>query len=312
MSVKIYIETTISIKDPISIHAGNNNSNIMLRKIQHMYEGKCALGYKIIKILELISMGPVMIDYINNLTGGNVEVKFLAECIARRPGDILVGCQVGMAKEGILTGNHGQDDAFVIHNDLRASAVKSGDLIILTVVSAVHPAGSARICVGGNLYAHPEYNIVYECTGEFCANDQTTLLLNQVTALREEILTLDAERVDFFKKLFYAWKETKSDPTGSKKVSLSSLAKGDKKVPKYLCLDSRLGFFGDEIYGYENQTFPGDYLPVEIGESMTVIDQLLIKQLSYLNMLKEAVQIYDADKITQSANLWRLINNTKL
>jgi hypothetical protein len=236
----------------------------------------------------------------------------MAETVSYKAGDVIVDFQSVRNMDGVLYGTFAHGKA-ALTLDANQPAGQVGTIFIANVITATFETSKTDIVLRLKFYSPPTVYTVWECVGEYEESDQSSEICNQIKKMQDNIAELDAESIEFVTDLFYPWKKSQAKPNSAREYDLVNLSK-QSELPKYLCLDYRPGMFSGKVYGYDDDIFPGDYLPKVGTSSFNVVIALLSEYLKNLNVLYTAATTFNREKrnLTSQFMIFHTIKNMKL
>lgn len=292
MTTRRTISVEIAVDDPITLSVSNGAQQLM-QKLANIYEGKCHLGCKIMKIERITNIGMIQIAYPGPATA-NVPVTFIAETVQYDAGDIIVDFRPARILENRAYGNFRHGFASMVVSD-DVPITPGSTIVVAKVVDTTYETTSPSIILRLVPYSHPKNFTVWEPTGDYEESDQSNEIARQIEALASEINKMDAESRKFFEGQFYPWQKKESLPFGAKEYNIIELSRR-KSLPKYICMDRRSGYFSPIVYGYTDDKFPTDYVRGEGVSAVDVVILLLSEHLKSLRVLESCINTFDAKK----------------
>lgn len=213
---KVYT-VTVGVADPV--HFSTDKRGHILAALRDAYVGRCFGGAYITGVARILRASAIGIVSTNATGAGTVEVQFVATVVVFAVGDVLVGVNVFRTAQMIIGLYEGAAPAagaaparavVVVTASRAAEAAAVGNRLAVRITAVSHtPMQNCASVAAAVLTCDVEPPLAYRVVGVLGPDARADFdaTLAAVDAERARVAALPAERVEFFERLLYAYRD---------------------------------------------------------------------------------------------------------
>lgn len=315
---------TLLIVNPISFCV-NKMNNIMI-ELKNQYENKCFQGTYIINIINIVQTSSCKIINTNASAQATIDVKFLASIFILDEWEILIGSKIDKNNSIIICvyNNYGMN----IITTFKPTTINShlftiNQYIPLRIIKARHKPKTNQIATIGILLTCDTKAEVYYVEGEINKNYMFEMirLLDKIKLelqRRDDIYSKNKDRILFFEKLLYSYKDIKSSPEIYNIVDQITYTNYAVKFDNPLL--NIFNIFDKNLTGYwyrplsmfrscpyiiHKLSYEGNYISIP---PHTMVIEFLKQIYSFLHTISDMTELYNTDELINThENIWLMM-----
>ena len=201
----------------------------LLLKLRENYNSSCYSGAYVANVTEVVQRSACRVD--ENIGAGmfNVDVRFKAECIVYKKGDIIIATVLNNNNDaGLICTTDYAAVMIPSHKILRP--IKEGWFLPAVVRDSVYSFGKEEITISATPFNYASRLIIYEILDDEIGENQLILeaMSQQYQAVLEQVNKLDKaakKQYDVFAQLLYPFKKKQGKLPKCKPIKLLDSAK---------------------------------------------------------------------------------------